>query len=369
MTGASGAPVPRPGVLDIDPYIPGKSKGTGGVTRHKLSSNESPLGPSPAAMAAYQAEMGRLDIYPDGAATELRAAIGEAHGIDPARIVCGFGSDELLHLLAQAYLSPGDEAIHSEHGFLVYKIATLAAGGLPVVAPETDAITDVDAILAAVGPRTRLVFIANPNNPTGTYLPRTEIARLQAELPANVLLVLDAAYAEYVRHANYDSGLDLALNADNVVMTRTFSKAYGLAALRIGWAVGPAAVIDVLNRTRGPFNISGPALAAGAEAVADREHLALAVEHNETWLPRVAAALTELGLEVTPSIANFVLVHFPDVAGKTAADADAYLLDQGIILRRMGGYGFPNALRMTIGSEAANRDTIAAISDFLSGKS
>lgn len=365
MTDAPLSPEPRPGVLDIEAYVPGKSKGSGAVTRHKLSSNETPLGPSPKAMAAFNGTVADLDRYPDGKATRLREAIGAAHGIPPDRIVCGFGSDELLKLLADGYLSPGDEAIHSQHGFLIYKIATLAAGALPIVAPETNLTTDVDAILAAVSPRTRLVYVANPNNPTGTYLPQSEIARLHAGLPGNVILVIDAAYAEYVRRNDYDSGLELALTAGNVVMTRTFSKIYGLAALRIGWCTGPAAILDVLNRIRGPFNVSGPAIAAGTAALADKAHLALAIAHNGTWLPRVTAALTDLGLTVTPSVANFVLVHFPDTPGRTAADADAFLLDRGIILRRMGAYGFPNALRMTIGSEAANRDTIAALSEFL----
>jgi histidinol-phosphate aminotransferase len=367
MTETNG-PTPRPGILDIAPYVPGRSKGTGAVTRHKLSSNETPLGPSPAAMAAFQAELGNLHLYPDGSATALRQAIGAAHGIDPARIVCGFGSDELLTLLAQIYLSPGDEAIHSEHGFLVYRIATLAAGGIPIVAPETDRTTDVDAILAAIGPRTKLVYLANPNNPTGTYIPATEVRRLHAGLPPHVLLVLDAAYAEYVRRNDYESGLELALSADNVVMTRTLSKIYGLAALRIGWATGPAPVLDALNRARGPFNVAGPAQAAGVAAMADKAHLALAADHNEQWLPRVSAALGELGLEVTPSVGNFILVHFPDAPGRTAHDTDAFLLERGIILRRMDAYGFPHALRMTIGSETANRDTVEAISDFLAGK-
>jgi histidinol-phosphate aminotransferase len=337
-------------------------------TRHKLSSNETPIGPSPAALAAYREAVRSLDRYPDGSAAELREAIAEMHGLDPARIVCGAGSDEILNLIAHAFLEPGDEAIHSQYGFLVYKIATLAAGGLPVVAPETDLTTDVDAILAAIGPRTRIVFLANPNNPTGTYLPESEIARLHQHLPENVLLVLDAAYAEYVRRNDYDPGLGLATRAANVVMTRTFSKIYGLAGLRLGWCTGPAHVIDALNRVRGPFNVSGPAMAAGAAAVRDLAHLGKAVEHNEIWLPRVTAAIDELGLEVTPSVANFVLIHFPDEPGRTAKDADEYLLGRGIVLRRMEAYGLPNALRMTIGSEAANRDTVAALAEFLGGE-
>jgi histidinol-phosphate aminotransferase len=361
----SETPKPRRGILDIEPYVPGRSIAGATPTRHKLSSNETPLGPSPSALKAYREAIQSIDRYPDGSAEALRKAIARMHGVPSSRIVCGAGSDELLNLIAHAFLEPGDEAIHSEHGFLVYKIATLAAGGLPVVAPETELTADVDAILAAVGPKTRIVFLANPNNPTGTYLPEQEIARLHAGLPGNVLLVLDAAYAEYVRRNDYAAGLALAMTADNVVMTRTFSKAYGLASLRIGWCVGPQSVIDALNKVRGPFNVSGPAIAAGAAAMLDIAHLDMAFAHNETWLPRVAAAIGELGLEVTPSVANFVLIHFGEDRGKTAADADDYLLSRGIVLRRMEAYGLPNALRMTIGSEAANRDTIAALAEFL----
>lgn len=366
MTG-DARPTPRPGVLDIAPYVPGRSEGAGGFTRHKLSSNETPLGPSPRAVEAYRAAAAGLHRYPDGSALALRRAVGAVHGVDPDRIVCGAGSDELLNLLAHLFLVPGDEAIHTEHGFLVYKIATLASGGLPVVAQETALTADVDAILAAVGPRTRLVYLANPNNPTGTYLPHAEIERLHAGLPSRVLLVLDAAYAEYAGRNDYDSGLALAHAADNVVVTRTFSKIYGLAALRIGWCTGPAPVIEALNRVRGPFNLSGPAIAAGAAAVTDRGHVAAAAAHNELWLPRISAALTELGLTVTPSAANFVLIHFPEAAGRTAADADGYLSSRGIVLRRMEAYGLPGALRMTIGSEEANRDAVAAIAAFLEG--
>jgi histidinol-phosphate aminotransferase len=361
-------PTPRPGILDIDAYVPGKSVATGGVRLHKLSSNETPLGPSPEAVAAFKDFAGHLERYPDGSAAALRSAIAHAYGLNPERIVCGAGSDEILNLLAHAYLSPGDEAIHSQHGFLVYPIATRAAGGVPVVAPETELTTDIDAILSLVTPRTRIVFVANPNNPTGTYVPFSEIRRLHAGLPSDVLLVLDAAYAEYVRRNDYESGLELAATAGNVVMVRTFSKVYGLAALRIGWCYGPAHVVDALNRIRGPFNVSGPAIAAGVAAMADRNHVEAAVAHNEIWLPRVATALTELGLTVTPSVGNFILIHFPDSPGRTAAEADDYLLSQGIVLRRVASYGFPDALRMTIGSEEANRDAIAALADFLAGK-
>ena len=251
---------PRQGILDIAPYVPGKSALAGGV---KLSSNETPFGPSPRAVEAYLAGAKTLSRYPDGSARPLREAIAKLYGLDPARIVCGAGSDELLNLLATAYLGPGDEAIYSRHGFLVYRIVILARGATPVVAPEKNLTADVDEILARVTPATRMVYLANPNNPTGTYLTFDEIKRLRTGLPDDVLLVLDAAYAEYVRANDYEAGIELVATTNNTVMTRTFSKIYGLASLRIGWAYCPDAVADALNRIRGPFNVSGPAIAAG----------------------------------------------------------------------------------------------------------
>lgn len=356
-------PMPRPGVLAIDAYVPGRSQAPGVAKVFKLSSNETPHGPSRHARAAYLEAAHFLADYPDGSAVLLREAIGAAHGIDPDRIVCGAGSDELLAVAAKAYLGPGDECLFSQYGFLVYRIATLAAGATPVVAPERDHTADVDAMLALVTPRTRVVFLANPNNPTGTYLPYSEVLRLHAGLPRHVLLVLDSAYSEYLRRPDYDPGLTLALEAPNVLMTRTFSKIYGLAALRLGWAVGPAAVIDALNRVRGPFNVTGPAIAAGIAAIQDQEHVAASVAHNDHWLPKVSRQLVELGLKITPSVANFVLIHFPDA--ECRATADAYLTARGLILRPVGAYGLPHALRMTIGSEEANVLTVQALADFL----
>ncbi|GEO99373.1 pyridoxal phosphate-dependent aminotransferase [Methylobacterium haplocladii] len=360
-------PVPRPGVLAIEAYVPGKSAAPGVAKIHKLSSNETPLGPSPKAVAALRAESETLALYPDGSATKLRTAIAARYGLDPARIVCGAGSDELLSLLALAFVGPGDEGIFCEHGFLVYRIAILAAGGTPVVAPETDLTADVDAILAAVTPRTKIVFIANPNNPTGTYLPFDEVRRLHAGLPGDVLLVLDGAYAEYVRANDYGAGLELVLESQNVVMTRTFSKIHGLAAQRIGWMVGPEGVVDALNRIRGPFNVSAGGIAAGAAAIGDEAHLAAAIAHNEEWLGWLTEQIRGLGLTVTPSVGNFVLVHFPDAPGRTAAEADAHLSLQGVIVRRVTAYGLPNALRVTVGSEEANRAFVAALTDFVRG--
>lgn len=358
-------PQPKHGVLDIAPYVPGKSKGSNGKTLHKLSSNETPLGTSQAVSAALSTVTGALELYPDGNATELRGAIGEVYGLNPDRIICGAGSDEILSMLANTYLGAGDEAIYSEHGFLVYEIAIRGAGATPVVAPEKNLTTDVDAILERVTPKTKMVFLANPNNPTGTYLPFEEVKRLHQGLPSNVLLVLDAAYGEYVRRNDYESGIELAATTENVVMTRTFSKIYGLANLRLGWGFGPAHVIDAMNRIRGPFNVSGVAIAAGSAAVRDRAFVTESVEHNDTWLPWVTAELEKLGLSVTPSVGNFILVHFPDEDGKRATDADAYLLERGCVLRLVGNYGLPNAIRMTIGSEEANRTVVDLLKDFL----
>lgn len=361
---APRGPAPKAGILGIAPYVPGKSAGPSGQKTHKLSSNESPLGPSPKAIEAYRSHAEGLHYYPDGAATLLRQAIADRHGLNPDRIVCGAGSDELLQLLAHAYLSPGDEAIYSRHGFLVYPIVVQSNGAIARVADERNLTADVDAFLKLVSPKTRVVFLANPNNPTGTYLPFDEVKRLHAGLPSNCLLVLDAAYAEYVRRNDYESGMELVSTASNVVMTRTLSKIYGLAGLRLGWAYCPPAVADVLNRVRGPFNVSLPAIAAGAAAIRDQAHTEAAVAHNERWLPWLTSELEKIGLKVTPSVGNFLLVHFP-VNGRGAASADAFLSERGLILRRMEGYGLPGALRLTVGTEEANRAVVEALSQFM----
>ena len=363
---AINSPTPRPGILDIAPYVPGSSAASGTGKPIKLSSNETPLGASPAAIEAYRAGADHLELYPDGASTQLREAIASVYGLKADRIVCGAGSDEILNLLAAAYLGPGDEAIHTAHAFLVYPIAIRANGATPVVAPEKDLTTDVDAILALVTERTRMVFLANPNNPTGTYIPIDEVRRLRAGLPGNVLLVLDAAYCEYVRRNDYESGLELVATTQNTVMTRTFSKLHGLAALRIGWAYCPEAVAEVLNRIRGPFNLSAPAIAAGAAAIRDAAHQEAAIAHNDTWLPWLSDKLTGLGLTVTPSVANFILVRFPNTPGRTAAEADAHLRANNIVVRQMGGYGLPDALRITVGTGADCEAVVAALSEFQS---
>ncbi|HWM83791.1 MAG TPA: histidinol-phosphate transaminase [Pseudolabrys sp.] len=358
-------PQPRPGVLDIAPYVPGKSSAPGVDKVFKLSSNETPLGPSPHAIAAYQTTGTHLEDYPDGAATELRAAIGRRYGLDPDRIVCGAGSDDLLNLIARVYLADGDEAIHTTHGFLVYPIATLGTGAKPVVAAEKNFTADIDAILAAVTEKTKVVFLANPNNPTGTYVSFDEVKRLRRDLPPHILLVLDAAYAEYVTRNDYEAGIELVATTDNTVMCRTFSKIHGLAALRLGWMYGPAHVVDAINRVRGPFNVNAPAIAAGIAAMDDTAHAEMARTFNATWLAWLTEEIGKLGLTVTPSVANFLLIHFPQAKGKTAAEANDFLMRRGLILRQVAAYHLPDALRMSVGSEEANRLVVASLREFL----
>ena len=361
-------PQPRAGVLKIDAYVPGKSDAPGAERVFKLSSNETPLGPSPKAVAAYRAVAEHLQDYPDGAATALREAIGRVFGLDPARLLCGAGSDELINLLADAYLSDGDEGIHTTHAFLMFPIAILGSGATPVVAPEKNLTADVDVILERVSPRTKIVFLANPNNPTGTYVPFDEVKRLHRGLPSHVLLVIDAAYAEYVRRNDYEAGIELVATNENVVMLRTFSKIHGLAAARLGWLYGPLHVVDALNRIRGPFNVNTPAMMAGIAAVEDSVHIECSRAHNDRWLPWLTEEIGKLGLVVTPSVGNFVLIHFPQTKGRTAAEADAFLTKRGLVLRRVSAYKLPNALRLSVGTEEANRLVVAALAEFLGNK-
>jgi histidinol-phosphate aminotransferase len=360
-------PMPRPGVLDIAPYVPGKSSAPGVAKVFKLSANETPLGPSPKAVEAFRNCALHLEDYPDGSSRVLREAIGKSFGLDPDRIVCGAGSDEILNFLGHAFLGEGDEAIMTEHGFLVYPIATTANGAKCVVVPEKDFTANVDAILAAVTPRTRIVWVANPNNPTGTYLPFDEIKRLQRSLPPNVLLVIDAAYAEYVSRNDYEAGLELVATTENTVMCRTFSKIHGLASLRVGWMYAPAHVIDAINRIRGPFNVSTPAMLAAAASLADTANLEHARAHNEQWRGWLTEEIGKLGLKVTPSVANFVLIHFAQEKGRTADEADAFLTKRGLVLRGLKNYKLPHALRLTVGTEEANRLVVGALREFVGG--
>jgi histidinol-phosphate aminotransferase len=361
MTSGDQAPTPRNGILSINAYVPGRSRAQGTGPLYKLSSNETPLGPSPRARAAFQ-DSSSLELYPDGSALKLRSAIAEKYKINVNQIVCGNGSDDLLHLLAAAYIGPGDEGIFTEHGFLVYKIAILAAGGTAVVAPEKNLTTDVDAILARLTPRTKIIYIANPNNPTGTYIPKTEIERLHRALPSHVMLVIDGAYAEYVENKDYSDSLELAQKYQNVIVTHTFSKIHGLASLRIGWMFGPQAICDTINRIRGPFNLNGPALNAGATAILDHEHIEKSIKYNSQWLKWMSDEVEHIGYKVTPSVANFILIHFADPI--EAGQADDFLSQHNVIVRALVSYGLPQCLRVTIGSEDANRRFIEVLSKF-----
>ncbi len=363
MTLNASRPSPKPGIMDIEAYVPGKSSAKGAKI-FKLSSNESPIGASPKAIEAFRSASDSLALYPDGSATALREAIATRYGLNAERIICGAGSDEILQLLAHAYLGPGDEAVYSQYGFMVYPIVIQSNGATGVIAKEQDFATSVDAMIAAVTAKTKIVFIANPNNPTGTYISYSELRRLHQGIPPHVLLVVDSAYAEFVTANDYESGIALVSEFENVVMTRTFSKIHGLAALRLGWAYGPQHVMDALNRIRGPFNVSLPAISAGVAAINDTAFMDKATAHNTKWLGWLTDEISELGLKVTPSTGNFVLVHFKDK--DIARAADAFLLDHGIVVRRMDGYNIPSALRMSVGTKEANQAMVKALKGFMS---
>jgi histidinol-phosphate aminotransferase len=356
---------PRPGIMGISPYVGGRSSVEGRDNVIRLASNESAFGPSPRAIAAYEAQATSLHRYPDGGASALRDALGKLNGIDPARIVCGAGSDEILQLLTKAYAGPGDEVLFSKHGFLVYELAARASGATPVAVAETDCRADVDALLAHVTEKTRILFLANPNNPTGSYLTKGELRKLWGGLPENILLVIDAAYAEYVAAEDYEAGAELVGRARNVVMTRTFSKIYGLASLRLGWCYASAEVIDVMNRVRGPFNVTGPALAAGVAAVEDQAHVVKSRDHNSKWLARLAEEMPAIGIEMLPSVCNFVLLRFAEGGGRDAKAADAFLTSRGILARNVDNYHLPDCLRVGIGRDEEMDALLSALREFM----
>jgi histidinol-phosphate aminotransferase len=357
------APRPRPEILDISPYIGGESSVPGVNRVLKLSSNEGAFGVPPGAQKAFRQAATELHRYPDGDARELRRAIGARFKLDPDRIVCGAGSDDLIYQLCLAYGGPGRDIVMSEHGFAIYKIAGTYAGSRVIKTRERNLTVDVDAMLAAVSPSTRLMFVANPNNPTGSMLPQSEVVRLRAGLPPEVLLVMDAAYAEYVDRPDYDPGIKLVDAGDNTVMTRTFSKIFGLGGMRIGWAYAPPAVIDVLNRVRGPFNVSLAAQAAAIAALAEPGWVEKGRAHNAEYRPKLAAGLQAAGIKVWPSEGNFVLADFTTV--ERAKAADAFLRSRGVIVRPVGGYGLPHCLRITVGTAEEIGIVVAELTDFM----
>jgi len=357
-------PIPKPGILDISPYTPGKSRADGAARVLKLSSNENPFGPGPKALAAYAAHASKLHRYPDGGTTKLCDALARMHGLDARQIVCGTGSDELIGLLVHAYAGVSDEVLISEHGFLMYKIYTQGNGATLVTAPEKNLTADVNTLLAAVTAKTRILFLANPNNPTGSYLSVTEIRRLRNELRSDIILVVDAAYAEYVDRPDYTAGQELAVETPNTVMLRTFSKIYGLPSLRLGWGCFPPAIAEVIHRVRGPFNVSGAAQETGLAALEDTHYTEQMKRHNSTQLKWLAEQLSALSLTVYPSVANFLLVGFPQ-EGKTSSEANKFLLSRGIIVREVASYGLPHCLRITIGTEEENRAVAETLREFM----
>lgn len=354
---------PKSGILDIQPYKGGLSKAGASKRVIKLSSNETPLGASPKAIESYKQAAEKLHRYPDGGCTVLREAIARVHQIDAERVVCGAGSDEIISLLCNAYAGEGDEVLYSRHGFLMYAISAKAAGATPVTAPETDLRADVDALLDAVTERTKIVFLANPNNPTGSYISKNEVLKLRKGLRDDILLVLDGAYAEYVNATDYTSGFDVVDMGENTVATFTFSKIYGLAALRVGWAYCPEGVADILNRVRGPFNVSAPGIEAAATAMLDTSFTAKAKAHNDEWLPWLSQELEALGLHVYPSQGNFILVDFGSAAKADAAND--YLMAEGIIPRKVVNYELPSCLRITIGLKSDNQAVVKTLTAFL----
>ncbi len=351
---------PQPGILDIAPYVGGKAGPAGAANAVKLSSNENPFGPSDKAKEAYLRAVHTLHRYPSTDHAELRAAIAEVHKLDANRIICGVGSDEILMLLAQAYAGPRDEVVFTEHGFLMYRICAQSVGASPIEVKERERVTDVDAILAACGPRTKLVFIANPNNPTGTMISPAEVERLADSLPRQAILVLDGAYAEYVE--GFDGGAALVAARSNVVMTRTFSKIYGLGGLRIGWGYGPAEIIDVLNRIRQPFNLSPGQMDAAEAAVRDQDWVVKCRTENTRMRGWLASALAELGVPSDVSSANFILARF--ASPEEAQACDAFLQGEGLMVRQVAGYKLPHCLRITIGDEASCRRVAHAVARF-----
>jgi histidinol-phosphate aminotransferase len=362
------APLPLPWIDAIEAYVPGKATAPGGKVAIKLSANESPLGPSPHAIAAMQAAVAGAHRYPEGTAQALRDKLAALHGLQAERIVCGTGSDELLQLIALAFATRGDEVLFNQYGFSVYPIAAMRAGATPVEAPAKDYGADVDALLAAVTPRTRVVFLANPNNPTGTIVPRADILRLHAGLRGDILLVLDAAYAEFVEGVDFECGLTLARTAANVITTRTFSKIYGLGGLRVGWAYGPQAVIDVLNKVRGPFNVSIEAIVGAAAAVDDQAWVVKTKAHNAEWRNWLSNALCQYGnkgVRVIPSHCNFLLVEFPHNSARSAEAANQHLIGDGYIVRWLPNQGLGNCLRITIGTADEMHGLMASLRSFL----
>jgi histidinol-phosphate aminotransferase len=366
--GRAPRPVPKPGIMDIHAYVPGKAKAEGVADPIKLSANENILGSSPKAREAFAAAVDKLHVYPDSRATILRNAVADRFRLEPERLIFGCGSDEIFQLLNQTFLEPGDNMVQGEFGFAAFAIGAHACQGEVRYAREPDYRIDVDEVLKCVDERTRLVFIANPGNPTGTWLPFSEIRRLHDNLPPSVVLVLDGAYSEFVTDPSFDDGMDLAREAQNVVVTRTFSKLHGLAALRVGWAYAPDEIVAAVDRIRLPFNTSIPGQLAAVAALGDEEFQRASIDLVEQWRPWLSQQLGGLALDVVlPSAANFLLVGFPKTPGRTAVEAEAFLAKRGLLVRGVSNYGLPDHVRITIGLEEHNRAVVEGLAEFFRG--
>lgn len=369
MTDATptAGPAPKPGILDIAPYVGGKSVIAGVAEPMKLSSNENALGAGEKAREVFTAALRNIALYPDGRATKLRDAVADTHGLEPERLIFGNGSDEVFALLNQTYLSPGDNIVTGQYGFLAYRISALGCEALVKLAPEPGYKAEVDALLAQIDERTRIVYVSNPSNPTGSYNTGEEIRRLHAALPPQILLVIDEAYAEFVTEADWETAFPLARDAANIVVTRTFSKIHGLGGLRVGFGYAPPAVAQAVDRIRLPFNVNGPGIEAAVAALADEAHQTASRDLVQTWRPRLTQAIRGFGLEVLPSAGNFILVRFTDPQ-RPATVANDYLNSKGIIVRPVGGYDIHDGLRITVGTEDQNRAVIDALSEFAATK-
>lgn len=346
----SDVPVPQPGIMELTPYK-AFSKPTRPGRMIRLMANEGALGPSQKAIEAYKAGAGEIHRYPESGSGTLTAALAKHYGLKPELLLVGNGSDELIELICHCFAGPGDEVIHTQFAFVMFKTSARVAGATPVEAPDDGVTASVDAILARVTPKTKIVFLANPNNPTGTYLPHTEVERLWKALPKHVVLVLDAAYAEYVERNDYSPGIEIVERSSNVIMLRTFSKMFALAGLRLGWGYGAPAIVDIINRVHGVFNVNAAAQAAGVAALEDVPFQDRAKTHNRVWVPRALEKLSALGLKPMPTVANFILVEVPPGLGKTAEQILGFCAERGIFMREMRTYGLGDSFRFSIGTD------------------
>ncbi len=359
-----------PGVQKLSPYVPGKpvdelarelNLDPAGIV--KLASNENPLGPSPKVLAAVQASLAELTRYPDGSGFVLKQALAERCRVRPEQVTLGNGSNDVLELVARAWLAPGRNAVFSQYAFAVYPIATQAAGAEARCVPARDYGHDLPAMLAAIDGNTRVVFLANPNNPTGTWFSAEALEAFLAAVPEHVLVVLDEAYIEYASASDLPDGLDYLARYANLIVSRTFSKAYGLAALRVGYALSSAQVAEVLNRVRQPFNVNSLALDAACAALADEQYLAASRALNDAGMQQLEAGFSALGLRWISSRGNFITLDL----GCDAAPINQALLHKGVIVRPLAGYGLANFLRISIGTQAENARFLQALGEVLQG--